>query len=233
MFFGLNKPFVILLVLGSPVKPSPAFVASLARNAQAVVVCDSGAELCQRAGIKVDVLIGDNDSITPDALAYVRSCNAQEVLYEIDKDATDLTLALEYVWETYAPKHKHIDLVVTSASGGRPDHAMATFGSLVEAQALHPRIEEEDYSCHILSHEWDDHLVFPPDLIGHTISVIALQYPTKVSLAGMKWNLENHSLRALSDEGVSNIMEEVGASVTVHKGSAAVYIIKEIQKKTR
>lgn len=234
MFFGFKKqPFIILLVLGSPVRPRPEFVAELAKQAKAVVACDSGAELCQAAGIKIDALIGDNDSIHPEALEYVRQCGAEERLYKIDKDATDMTLALKYIWEKYAPKHSHIDLIVTAATGGRPDHTMATFGSLMDAQALHPRVEEEDFSCHFLAHEWDDHLDFPDKYVDHTISIVALRYPTKVTLKGMRWNLDNQSIRMFSDDAISNIMEEKGASITINQGAALVYIIKEIQHKTR
>lgn len=232
MFFA-KKPFTILLVLGSPQRSSAAFIKEKAAQADVLIACDSGAEVCAEARVKIDVLIGDNDSISPDALAYARGCGAYEQVHPIDKDETDLKLALNYIWSIYAPKHKHIDTVVTCATGGRPDHAFAVFGTLIEAQALHPRIEEDDYSCYIMSHEWDNNIIFEPQLIGHTVSVVGLENPTHITLQGMRWNKDNWAIRPLSDEGISNIVEEVGASLRVHSGSVACFIMREIQHKTR
>ncbi len=224
MFFQ-SKAFTVLIVAGSPQVSSPKFLAEKAKEAQYIIACDSGAISCMKAQIPIDVLIGDNDSLDAQALEYARSCNAKEELYPCDKDETDLKLAISYVWKNIAPKHKHIDLVVSCASGGRPDHALGVIGNLIEAQALHPRIEEEHFTCYILSHEWDDHIVFGADKCQKTLSIIALENPTKLSIRSCKWSKESWTLRAFSDQGISNIIEKPGASILVHQGSVLCYLI--------
>lgn len=228
-----KKPFVILLVLGSPQRSSTAFLQARANEAQLVIACDSGAVACMHAGIRVEVLIGDNDSLNTQALSYVRACKAQEVLHPVDKDKTDLQLALDYIEEYYLPHHQNMELVVSCASGGRPDHACAILGSLLGAQALHPRIEEDDYCCYLMSADWNNQLVFESQLIGHTVSVIAFENPTTITLHGMRWNQTHWDLPPLSDRGISNIVEASDAFLTVHKGSLACYIMRDIQRKTR
>ena len=84
-----------------------------------VVAADSGYEAAIALGYRVDVVVGDMDSITtsplPDHVIVDR--------HPTDKDQTDLDLALEL-----AIREDPGRIVIVGGTGGRHDHELATAG---------------------------------------------------------------------------------------------------------
>ena len=91
----------VLVVGGSPARPAPELLTRLVADADAVVACDSGADACRAAGVRLSALIGDNDSLDPLSLRYARDQGACERGFSPDKDQADLGLALQYVRQAY------------------------------------------------------------------------------------------------------------------------------------
>ena len=48
-----------------------------------------------------------------------------------------------------------------------------------------------------------------------------------MSESGMRWDLDHAVLDELDDLGVSNVVEHVGARVTVHGGTALVALLRD------
>jgi thiamine pyrophosphokinase len=65
-----------------------------------VIAADGGARHCLKLGIKPQVVIGDFDSLTRDELATFEKSGTKLIRYPVDKDETDLELAL-------VPQHVH------------------------------------------------------------------------------------------------------------------------------
>ena len=206
-----------LIVGGSPQRPSAGLLAGLAAQANLVVACDSGADACLAAQVRVDVLIGDNDSLSPEALRHARACGALEVGFPMDKDSVDLRLALDWV-RGHCPQPSALTL--TGVSGGRLDHELAVFGTLARVADLSPRVVEDAFEARILSPDglstWD----FAPEDIGRTLSLFALLAPAIVSERGTRWPLDHAELAPLDDLGVSNVIEAIPAAVAAHAGMA-------------
>ena len=90
--------------------------------ARAVIAADSGASAAHALGLRVDVLIGDLDSV-PDADRKLVADRGGEIRsYPVAKDATDLELALGYA-AGLRPRPRRI--VVLGGTGGRFDHLLA------------------------------------------------------------------------------------------------------------
>ena len=85
-----------------------------------VIAADSGLHAAQRLGVAVDVLVGDLDSVDPAALDAARAADTRVVAHPVDKDATDLELALPIARDAGARR-----VVVISGDGGRHDHLLA------------------------------------------------------------------------------------------------------------
>ena len=86
-----------------------------------VVAADGGLLRAQALGLDVDVVVGDLDSATPEAIAAAEAEGARIVRHPRAKDATDLELALD---EAVALGARRV-LVVASA-GGRLDHLLGS-----------------------------------------------------------------------------------------------------------
>ena len=227
--FDLAQVKHVLVVGGSPERPEPALLRRLAGEADLVIACDAGADACRAARVRVDVLIGDDDSVSAEGLAYARGLVRDELLFPMDKDDVDLGLAIRWVRE-HCPRA--CALVATGVSGGRTDHALAVLGLLARAADLAPCVEENAAAMHVLSPEGASTWEFAPEDLGCTVSVVALLGNACVSETGMRWNLDHATLPALSDLGVSNVIEDAAARVTVHEGTALVVALHERVVKT-
>ena len=214
----------VLVVGGSPERPAPELVRRLAARVDAVFVCDGGADACARAGVAPDVLVGDNDSISAEALRFARGAGASEVGFPMDKDSVDLRLAVRVAREACPDLAR---LTLTGVSGGRPDHALAVFGILARVARLAPVVEEDAFELHVLSPDGLPSWSAPDAYLGRTLSVIAPLGPARITERGMRWDVDRAHVEVLDDLGVSNVIEHLGAHVEVHEGVAFVIVLRE------
>jgi thiamine pyrophosphokinase len=90
-------------------------------DADLVVAADGGATKARVAGLAPDLVVGDGDSLGPDGLAAVRAAGIPVELAAVEKDESDLELAVAAAVVRGATR-----LTVLGALGGaRFDHALA------------------------------------------------------------------------------------------------------------
>lgn len=90
-----------------------------------VIAADSGLDRALELGLRVDLVVGDLDSVTDEALASAREAGVPVEVHPVDKDATDLELALE---KCVARGVSNVQVV--ALDGGRPDHWLANVSLL-------------------------------------------------------------------------------------------------------
>ena len=105
--------------------------------ADLVIAADSGYDAAVSAGYAVDVLVGDMDSIATEAVPG----HVIVERHDVDKDATDLELALAKV---IAEKPQR--MVIVGGGGGRVDHELATAALICSADW--DQVEEIDWVTH-------------------------------------------------------------------------------------
>ncbi len=215
-----------LIVNGSPEPSSPELVARLAEGYEFIIAVDRGAEVCRRAGVAPHLFCGDEDSIDAESSAWVHSGACREIALEVDKYATDLSVALHYARAEAIRRGAKLDPAITCATGGRPDHALAVIGLMLSFKDTGPVLIEDAFELVVLSPEGRDSWEFAESDQGKTFSAIALEPGTVVSEKGMRWELDGAELPLLGDTGVSNIIEAADAKVTCHEGALAAFLIK-------
>lgn len=187
-----------------------------------VVAADSGADLADRLGIGIDLLIGDLDSVSAAALDRARTAGSAIREYPADKDRTDLELALDAAVEAGATS-----LVVLGGAGGRFDHLLANV-TIVAASARRLGVAPVeawigDAFVSVLDEriapEWS-----ASPAAGTTLSVLPWAGTAVVSETGVRWPLERFELREGTALGVSNVALGGDVVVTVHEGSALVIV---------
>ena len=110
----MKDPNVIVIASG----PGPAVAVP---DAETVVAADGGLDRALALGLAVDVVIGDLDSVSDEALTAAEAAGTRVVRHPAAKDATDLELALD---EAVALGARRV-LVIASAVG-RLDHLLAS-----------------------------------------------------------------------------------------------------------
>src|SRR6185436_2346365 len=101
-----------------------------------VVAADGGVAEARRLGLAVDVVVGDLDSAAPDDLAAVEADGGRIERHPVDKDATDLELAIDHAVHAGADR-----VVVAGGDGGRFDHVLGNALVLASPRWGHVEVE--------------------------------------------------------------------------------------------
>lgn len=176
-----------------------------------VVAADGGYATAALLEVPVDLLVGDLDSVDPDDLETARAAGTRIEQHPVDKDRTDLALALDAVL-TGGPA----DVLLVGGHGGRLDHLLANV-ALLAAPA---------YATLRLTALLGDAVVTVihdrATLVGSSgelVSLLAMHGPASgVTTTGLRFPLERAMLPVGSSLGVSNVFTGARATVTVTDG---------------
>ncbi|MFM8304148.1 MAG: thiamine diphosphokinase [Actinomycetota bacterium] len=109
-----------IVLAGGELPPVGALARVLAGGTPLVVAADSGLDHAHALGLRVDVVVGDLDSVSDAAVARARAAGTEFETHPVDKDATDLELALATARARGARR-----ITVVGGGGGRHDHLLA------------------------------------------------------------------------------------------------------------
>lgn len=212
-----TEPDHVLLVIGGST-PSARALRHISAF-QRVVCADSGVDHARALGLTPDLVLGDMDSISDDSRAWATTQDARFEIADPDKDQTDTELALSAIvsWRPRA-------LTVLWGGGDRIDHVLGVMAA-VAAPPLSAldRIDlwVANDLVHVLHGPRSVELDSP---VGTTVSLVPLGGPvTGVTTTGLKWELDDATLRSDSARGVSNVV--VGAArIDIGAGVLAVIV---------
>ena len=203
----------VLIVLGGDA-PGKELLESCAACADLTIAADKGLEAFARAGLKPDLLLGDMDSVSEDVLLGMQADTEIDRLPCI-KDDTDGVHALDVAIERGA---KHITLL--GALGGRMDHALANLMLLIRAQ-------RKGVSAQILSEsvciERVNGCMTLHGAKGDTVSLLPLGEAKSVTIRGFFYPLEEYDLDSAYPLGISNVVTEDAASISVQSGDLLLF----------
>ncbi|MEG2004139.1 MAG: thiamine diphosphokinase [Clostridia bacterium] len=174
------------------------------------IAADAGFMYFKKNNIKPDIIIGDFDSlgIVPNESNVIR--------HAAEKDDTDMMLAIKE-----GMKYAYKKFVIYGGLGGRLDHTLANIQSLCfisECGGIGYLIND-DYSLAVIK---NGTLFFDESFSG-TISVFCMgELATGVSLSGLKYPLEDATMRKTSPIGVSNEFLKINSSIGVNNGELIV-----------
>ncbi len=179
-----------------------------------VVAVDAGAEALRAAGRSPDILVGDLDSVSSDALAWVRAQGARVEKHAPEKDFTDGALALDLVRD-------YGEVTFLGGGGARVDHALGNLHLLYRA-SLSARACAIDAD----SRAWFATPGRPVELelpVGTTVSVLPfLGDASGVTYDGLRFGLTNVTLRAGQTRGISNVASLPTQRIEVATGALLV-----------
>ena len=210
-----HAPITAIVVLGGN-PPTRAIKQHIPAH-QLVIAADSGLHGAIDLGLRVNVVIGDMDSVDKAVLAAVEANGTTIAELPRDKDSTDAELALLKAVEMGAQK-----IVLITKGGGRLDHELGVFAVL-----QNPGLR----NCAIQA-MWDNsilHLIHGPAAVtisgklGSNVGLIAAGGSALgITTQGLKWALGNETLTPHSSRGISNELIDETATISLQAGSLFV-----------
>ncbi len=204
------------LVVANGEPPSASLLRELGAGADLIVAADGGAHAAMAAGLRVDMAVGDLDSLTDDA----RLSLGERILLRADPNRTDLQKAVDYCIERGC---EEID--IAAAGGGRADHALANL-SLLPLCRGKARVRILDDLFEVSLVEGTAVVDAPP---GTVVSLVAIGECRGVSTSGLRWDLEARTL-AFSPLGIHNEVATPPATVSVASGDLLLFRGRWVEK---
>lgn len=198
-----------------------------------VIAADSGLDVAVAAGLPVDHLVGDLDSVSPEARRSAEARGVRVHPHAPDKDATDLELAIELALElardtaqvtadATAAADAVTTLMVVGPGAGRLDHLLADVALLAS-----PRLAGLEVRARFGP---ADLVVVPAGTrrvlgaaVGEQVSLLPVHGPAaRVTTKGLRWALLEADLAPGTTRGVSNEVVAADAAVAVGEGTVVV-----------
>jgi thiamine pyrophosphokinase len=202
------KPETVVVVAGGHPLDGPC--GDLPAGAT-VIAADGGVDRALALGLRVDVAVGDFDSVTAEGLAAAKAAGARIERYPTAKDATDLELALDAALALEPAR-----ILVVGTDGGRLDHLLGSV--LLLAGERYAGVEVDallgSSSVHVVRRERS--LTGTP---GDLVSLLPVHGAAEcVTTEGLAYPLSRETLPAGTSRGISNVLTGTEARITVERG---------------
>lgn len=179
-----------------------------------IVAADGGAVHCLRLGITPHVLIGDLDSLGAADRSFLEEKGVQIVSYPVDKDYTDLELAIAYTKDSGIQ-----DVLIFGGLGARWDHTLANLLLPLSAQFkdMQLRLLDGSQEVIILDAGEKHELHGQP---GDMLSLIPIvDHAHGISTNGLRYPLNGESLYFGSSRGISNVFLRTPVQIGFEEGT--------------
>ena len=202
-----------VVVAGGATRPDPALRSLLPARPALVAAADSGVEHALFLGLRIDVVVGDLDSVDAAALQQARDSGARVERHRVDKDKTDLELALDVAVGAHGAAARY---VVVASVGGRLDHALANVLLLSSPAYAHVQIDAYIDDWHVTVVRDEQRLRARP---GSLVTLLPVGGDAVgVQTGSLRYPLRRETLPVGTTRGVSNVADADEVTVALRSG---------------
>lgn len=180
------------------------------------VAADGAANALYDMGIIPDILAGDLDSVRPDVLASAREHGM--VIADPDQDINDFEKALRV-----AASSMWTRALVVGLHGGELEHTLNNWSVLMRHARTMQLFALDGHRVGIPVFDAFTYAAEPNEIIS-----IIPQPRARLTTAGLQWSLIDEVLELGSREGARNRATATDVTVTVHDGSALVFVASRL-----
>lgn len=192
--------------------PLPPAVAERLPADAFVIAADSGLHHAAAIGRRVDLVVGDLDSVTVEQLAAARADGAAVETHPAEKDASDLELALDAACARGARS-----VTVAGGHGGRLDHLLVNLSVLAGPRFAPLAVDAWLGATHAVVVRDETELRGRP---GALLTLVAMGGTAHgVTTDGLRYRLDDDDLEAGTSLGLSNVFVDERATVRVRSGT--------------
>ena len=209
-----------LVVLHGDPLGADAWLAGLAAQSDVVIAADGGATHLERVGRRPDLVVGDLDSLSPEAKSRLESHGVAFQIHPDEKDETDAELALQAAVTRGADEI----LVVGAFGGNRLDHLVGNLMLLAHADfaAIDVAIVTEQATFRTLL---GPGILELEGAAGDWVTLVPLsELAQAVTTDGLRYRLHRDNLVRGSTRGVSNELTGRRGSVELGAGLLLVTV---------
>jgi len=200
-----------VVLAGGELPPREALHAVLTDGPPLVIAADSGLDHALALGIHTDLVVGDLDSASAAAQDAARAAGTEFETHPVDKDATDLELALAAARDRGARR-----VIVVGGGGGRHDHLLANALVLAAVEFADLDLDALVGTARITVVRTRVTLHGHP---GDLCSLIPVGGAARgVHTTGLRFPLHGEDLLPGSTRGVSNELLDTTATVSLADG---------------
>jgi thiamine pyrophosphokinase len=208
-FMTNNKNKVILFVNGD--LPAGERILTQITPDDTLIAVDGGLSHMVRLGLTPDLIIGDLDSVNKAELDQFRGQGIEVRKYPIDKNETDLEIALEA-----AQKMEPSIIWIVAALGKRIDQTLANIFLLTRPKLASYDVRLVDGHQEVFLIRKSVTLLGKP---GQRVSLLPINGPAKgIQTQGLAYSLQNETLYPDKTRGISNWMTNTSATISIENG---------------
>jgi thiamine pyrophosphokinase len=187
-----------------------------------IIAADGGALHCLALKLIPDIVIGDFDSLREPEILQLKEAGSQFKRFPTHKDFTDLELAFQYACELGAQ-----EIVVLGAFGFRWDQTLANLLLLVSPELSCRSIRFVDNHQEVTLIRAGT----PAEVIGQPGDIVSL-IPVSgdavgITTYGLEYPLNNETLTFGKARGVSNVLLNTKAEISLHEGLLICIVIHQ------
>lgn len=192
----------------------PENITEKAKAGDLKIAADGGYKNALRLGVKVDILLGDFDSVGE----YKTDENVEIIKVPAEKDFTDTQLAVETAIERGAD-----EIVIIGGLSGRLDHTLSNISILedLSTRRIHALITDGNNRIRFIN---STSTLIAKSGYKYVSILLASEKAKGVSAEGCKYPLKNAKLQRNVQYAISNEIDGNCALISVRKGS--VYIVE-------
>ncbi len=219
-----------LMVIGGRA-PKKGWLASVveSNNIETIIAADRGLDALRCDGIVPTLMMGDDDSVSDDALTWANEKNIIKEKFSVEKDYTDTQLVLQKIKADSVrngnSEHSAPFVIMAASFGGRLDHALANVFSLIGSGLDGMMADDREM---LLVMRQNDEVSVRLDSAPLAISLIALSpICDGVTITGTHWPLHDAVLKAYEPYAVSNKLKKESDgtfTVALKNGILGLYI---------
>lgn len=208
------------LIIGSGDVHDPIQLKEEALKHDFVLCADGGIKHTYDLDIHVDLIIGDLDSVDKKFDDYISRHQIPVEKYPIEKNATDVELAIDYLVEQ---EFKVITFM--GVLGGRIDHTLANIfllKSLAKRNVIGRIVDDKNVVY------YSDDTLNLTKKAGFYVSLVPLsETGIIVTLNGFYYTLKKEHIPFGSAHGISNYIVDHEGTISIHDGAALVIESKD------
>ncbi|HHX69524.1 MAG: thiamine diphosphokinase [Miniphocaeibacter sp.] len=183
-------------------------------KADFIIAVDKGAESLIANNIKIDLLVGDFDSISEKSLNILKERKTSIKKLEIEKDESDTEAALNYLI-----KNNYSKIFMLNCTGSRLDHTISNIFLL-------KKLLDDNIEAYLLDNNNRVRMINSKARIKkeyENISIIPLTVDgINISLEGFYYKLSNEEIEYGSSRCISNFLINDFGNVIINSGLALI-----------
>ena len=194
-------------------------IQDILKPSDVIICCDGGSKYLFNEGILPHYIIGDLDSSVPQIIQFFETKNVVFKKFDAKKDETDMELCIDFALGLNPD-----EIIILGGIGTRLDHSLANINLLIKAEDknIKATIIDSKNTVNITKNEFKIQ-----GKKGDLVSLMPISSMVEgVSTKGLEYPLNNATMHIGKSLGISNVMLEDCASVSVKNGYLS--IIKSI-----